>query len=114
LVFATVAYSAPSLGTLSPGSQEARSRLDFEGSLKSVLVFRTQVYGAATDAAPNRRWLLQQYAEYAPSVLGQFGTDSKGNTRPNVRALVKPLLNLFHGTTVLILRSSSNHGPFNT
>lgn len=64
------------------------------------------MYGAATDAALNRRWLLQQYAAYAPSVLGQYGTDSKGNTRPNVRALVKPLLNLFHGTTALPLRCS--------
>ncbi|XP_057525351.1 uncharacterized protein LOC130804777 isoform X2 [Amaranthus tricolor] len=49
----------------------------------------TEVYGAPTDLT--RRQVLEKYQEYADSVLGKYG-----NSRPNVRDLVKPLLNLFH------------------
>ncbi|CAO2817391.1 unnamed protein product [Amaranthus hypochondriacus] len=48
-----------------------------------------EVYGAPTDVT--RRQVLEKYQEYADSVLGKYG-----NSRPNVRDLVKPLLNLFH------------------
>ncbi|KAK9683007.1 hypothetical protein RND81_10G112200 [Saponaria officinalis] len=50
----------------------------------------SEVYGAPiTDLT--RRQVLEKYQEYADSVLGQHG-----NNRPNVRDIVKPMLNLFH------------------
>ncbi|XP_020588997.1 uncharacterized protein LOC110030571 isoform X2 [Phalaenopsis equestris] len=39
----------------------------------------------------SRRQILEQYQEYADSVIGKYGSN-----KPNVRQLVKPLLNLFH------------------
>ncbi|PKU63343.1 uncharacterized protein LOC110106874 isoform X1 [Dendrobium catenatum] len=39
----------------------------------------------------SRRQIIEQYQEYADSVIGKFGSN-----KPNVRQLVKPLLNLFH------------------
>ncbi|CAO2825223.1 unnamed protein product [Amaranthus hypochondriacus] len=50
----------------------------------------TEVYGAPPSDL-TRRQVLEKYQEYADSVLGKHG-----NNRPNIRDLVKPLLNLFH------------------
>ncbi|KAG7528318.1 Carotenoid oxygenase [Arabidopsis thaliana x Arabidopsis arenosa] len=50
----------------------------------------TAVYGVPSSGL-TRRQVLEQYQVYGDSVLG-----THGNGRPNVRDLVKPLLNLFH------------------
>ncbi|XP_021739283.1 uncharacterized protein LOC110705687 isoform X1 [Chenopodium quinoa] len=50
----------------------------------------TEVYGDPPSDL-TRRQVLKEYQEYADSALGKHG-----NNRPNVRDLVKPLLNLFH------------------
>ncbi|XP_010695132.2 uncharacterized protein LOC104907829 isoform X1 [Beta vulgaris subsp. vulgaris] len=50
----------------------------------------SEVYGAPPSDL-TRRQVLHKYQEYADSVLGK-----QGNNRPNIRDLVKPLLNLFH------------------
>ncbi|KAF3524773.1 hypothetical protein F2Q69_00051387 [Brassica cretica] len=50
----------------------------------------TAVYGVPSSGL-TRRQVLEQYQVYADSVLG-----TQGNGRPNVRDLVKPLLNIFH------------------
>lgn len=41
--------------------------------------------------------VLDRYAVYGDAVLGRFGTKPDGSRTPNVRAVVKPLLGLFHG-----------------
>ncbi|KAF2592209.1 hypothetical protein F2Q70_00045247 [Brassica cretica] len=50
----------------------------------------TAVYGVPSSSL-TRRQVLEQYQVYTDSVLG-----TQGNGRPNVRDLVKPLLNIFH------------------
>ncbi|XP_074308424.1 uncharacterized protein LOC141643252 isoform X1 [Silene latifolia] len=50
----------------------------------------SEVYGVPPSDL-TRRQVLEKYQEYADSVLGQHG-----NNRPNVRDLVKPILNIFH------------------
>jgi tRNA-dihydrouridine synthase A len=57
------------------------------------------VFGAAYNAALNRREVLRRYAEYGDAVLGRFGSKEGGAVRyPGVRAVAKPLLGLFHGS----------------
>ena len=41
--------------------------------------------------------VLEDYGKYGDSILGRFGTKPDGHRVPNVRAVVKPLLGLFHG-----------------
>ncbi len=61
------------------------------------------VFGADSNPATSRRQVLRDYAAYGDAVLGRF-TDGKerddgkeGTRHPNVRAVMKPLLGLFHG-----------------
>lgn len=49
-----------------------------------------EVYGMPTRCS-SRRQILESYQVYGDSIIGQYGP-----SRPNVRQLVKPLLNLFH------------------
>ena len=44
-----------------------------------------------------RLQVLEDYALYGDAMLGRFGARTDGTPSPNVRTLVKPLLNLFHG-----------------
>jgi len=55
------------------------------------------VYGEAENPMPNRRELLRQYVAFGDAVVGRFGQNAEGHQYPNVRAVVKPLLALFHG-----------------
>ena len=41
--------------------------------------------------------VLQDYAQYGDAMVGRYGIRPDGTPSPNVRTLVKPLLNLFHG-----------------
>ena len=41
--------------------------------------------------------MLAEYAEYGDSILGRFGVKDNGHKIPNVRAVIKPLIGLFHG-----------------
>jgi tRNA-dihydrouridine synthase A len=50
----------------------------------------SEVYGMPTRRS-SRRQILESYQVYGDSIMGQYGP-----SRPNVRQLVKPLLNLFH------------------
>uniref|UniRef100_A0A0D9ZIC9 DUS-like FMN-binding domain-containing protein n=1 Tax=Oryza glumipatula TaxID=40148 RepID=A0A0D9ZIC9_9ORYZ len=50
----------------------------------------SEVYGMLTRRS-SRRQILESYQVYGDSIMGQYGP-----SRPNVRQLVKPLLNLFH------------------
>ncbi|XP_040378973.1 tRNA-dihydrouridine(20/20a) synthase-like [Oryza brachyantha] len=50
----------------------------------------SEVYGMPTRNS-SRRQILESYQVYGDSIMGQYGP-----SRPNVRQLVKPLLNLFH------------------
>uniref|UniRef100_A0A0D9W345 DUS-like FMN-binding domain-containing protein n=1 Tax=Leersia perrieri TaxID=77586 RepID=A0A0D9W345_9ORYZ len=50
----------------------------------------SKVYGMPTTYS-SRRQILERYQVYGDSIMGQYGP-----SRPNVRQLVKPLLNLFH------------------
>lgn len=47
------------------------------------------IYGVPYNRS-SRRQILKQYQDYADSVIGKYGAG------PNIRQLVKPLLNLFH------------------
>ncbi|KAJ1262824.1 hypothetical protein BS78_09G139400 [Paspalum vaginatum] len=49
-----------------------------------------EIYGNTTRCI-SRRQILERYQIYGDSIIGQYGP-----SRPNVRQLVKPLLNLFH------------------
>ncbi|TVU13391.1 hypothetical protein EJB05_40444 [Eragrostis curvula] len=49
-----------------------------------------EVYGMPTRCV-SRRQILESYQVYGDSIIGQYG-----QSRPNVRQLVKPLLHLFH------------------
>ncbi|KAL6843423.1 hypothetical protein ACP4OV_026745 [Aristida adscensionis] len=49
-----------------------------------------EIYGMPTRGV-SRRQILESYQVYGDSIIGQYGP-----SRPNVRQLVKPLLNLFH------------------
>lgn len=49
-----------------------------------------EIFGKATRCI-SRRKILESYQAYGDSIIGQYGP-----SRPNVRQLVKPLLNLFH------------------
>lgn len=42
--------------------------------------------------------VIEEYCKYADAMLGRWGANSSGTRFPNVRALVKPLLSLFHGS----------------
>lgn len=58
------------------------------------------VFGAETNPATSRRQVLREYAAYGDAILGRFSNDRPDATvmrHPNVRAVVKPLLGLFHG-----------------
>ncbi|PKA51481.1 tRNA-dihydrouridine synthase A [Apostasia shenzhenica] len=48
------------------------------------------IYGVLSKSH-SRRQILKKYQGYADSVIGRYGSN-----RPNIRQLVKPLLNLFH------------------
>uniref|UniRef100_A0A0D3FTP0 tRNA-dihydrouridine synthase n=1 Tax=Oryza barthii TaxID=65489 RepID=A0A0D3FTP0_9ORYZ len=50
----------------------------------------SEVYGMPTRRS-SRRQILESYQVYGDSIMGQYGP-----SRPNVRQLAKPLLNLFH------------------
>ncbi|KAG8083384.1 hypothetical protein GUJ93_ZPchr0015g6660 [Zizania palustris] len=50
----------------------------------------TEVYGMPTSCS-SRRQILESYQVYGDSIMGQYGP-----SRPNLRQLAKPLLNLFH------------------
>ncbi|CAG9464804.1 unnamed protein product [Pedinophyceae sp. YPF-701] len=54
------------------------------------------VYGEADNPAPNRRWLLREYAKYGDEMIGRFGTDRKGDKKPDARMILKHTLNVFH------------------
>ena len=41
--------------------------------------------------------VLDEYVKYADSMLGRWDVKADGHQVPNVRALTKPLLGLFHG-----------------
>ena len=41
--------------------------------------------------------MLEAYGRYGDSVAGRFGTTPKGGRAPSQRAVLKPLLALFHG-----------------
>ena len=41
--------------------------------------------------------MLEEYGRYGDAVVGRFGTTPKGGKAPSVRAVLKPLLALFHG-----------------
>lgn len=41
--------------------------------------------------------MLEDYARYGDAVLGKWGTKRDGSKVPNVKALIKPLLGIFHG-----------------
>lgn len=41
--------------------------------------------------------MIQDYCSYADSMIGRWNVKDDGYKSPNVRTLVKPLLNLFHG-----------------
>lgn len=47
--------------------------------------------------AASRRDVLERYAAYAADAHGRFGVKKDGYANPSVRAMFKPLLNLFHG-----------------
>lgn len=47
--------------------------------------------------APSGVQVLEQYAHYAQSAVGRFGSKPDGSPAPGVRPLIKPLLALFHG-----------------
>ncbi|KAL5215891.1 hypothetical protein ABZP36_007292 [Zizania latifolia] len=49
-----------------------------------------EVYGMPTRCS-SRRQILESYQVYGDSIMGQYGP-----SRPNLRQLAKPLLNLFH------------------
>lgn len=59
------------------------------------------VFGADSNPATSRRQVLRDYAVYGDAILGRFcdgnGRTKEGLRHPNVRAVVKPLLGLFHG-----------------
>ncbi len=41
--------------------------------------------------------VLRDYAAYAAAMQGRWEVKPDGHQEPNVRALMKPILNLFHG-----------------
>ena len=41
--------------------------------------------------------VLEAYAKYGDSILGKWGTKPDGSKAPNVKAVIKPLLGMFHG-----------------
>lgn len=41
--------------------------------------------------------VLRDYCTYADAMVGRWNVKDDGHKQPNVRALVKPILNLFHG-----------------
>lgn len=41
--------------------------------------------------------VLRDYAAYAGSMQGRWGVRDDGHQEPSVRAMMKPILNLFHG-----------------
>eukprot|EP00955_Chlamydomonas_euryale_P050653 354622-Chlamydomonas_euryale.AAC.6 len=55
------------------------------------------LFGAEENAAESRRQVLERYCEYADAVMGRFGQKKDGSPDPGVRAMVKPLTNLFYG-----------------
>ncbi|KAK9829203.1 hypothetical protein WJX72_004471 [[Myrmecia] bisecta] len=67
-----------------------------------------RLYGAETNAAISRRQVLEEYGRYGDSMVleeyGRYGDSMVGRfmdngkiRAPNVRTIVKPLLNMFHG-----------------
>ncbi|KAF8398398.1 hypothetical protein HHK36_017325 [Tetracentron sinense] len=50
----------------------------------------TSVYGVASSGV-SRRQVLEQFQVYGDSILGKYGPN-----KPNLRQMVKPLLNIFH------------------
>lgn len=55
------------------------------------------VFGEPSNPAKSRRHVLQQYAEYADGIQGRWAINDDGHQNPSVRAMMKPVLNLFHG-----------------
>ncbi|KIZ03210.1 tRNA-dihydrouridine synthase A [Monoraphidium neglectum] len=55
------------------------------------------VWGEAGNPAPSRREVLERYCEYSDGMLGRWAIKEDGHREPNARALLKPVLNLFHG-----------------
>lgn len=41
--------------------------------------------------------VLEDYAAFADSMHGRWGTTPDGTKKPNLRVLMKPIINLFHG-----------------
>lgn len=41
--------------------------------------------------------VLDEYAKYADSVIGKWGSKRDGTPSPNLKALVKPLIGMMHG-----------------
>ena len=40
---------------------------------------------------------MKEYGQYGDAILGKWGIKRDGSKVPNVKAVVKPLLGLFHG-----------------
>ena len=41
--------------------------------------------------------VLADYAQYGDAILGKWGTKRDGSPAPGVKAVVKPVLGMFHG-----------------
>lgn len=55
----------------------------------------TDVFGAASNPAANRKELLYAYARYADGEIGSIGVKPDGHKMPSLRTLTKPLLGMF-------------------
>lgn len=107
------AYGGRTAAALAPGAGPAGP--SGRGYVQGVMVGRAAyndpwgvladadraVFGAASNPATSRRQVLRDYAAYADAMLGRWGQKPGSGGMlvldPGVRALVKPLLNLFHG-----------------
>lgn len=63
----------------------------------TVRIVNLEASGYRCEATTRFAQVLDRYAVYGDAVLGRFGTKPDGSRTPNVRAVVKPLLGLFHG-----------------
>ncbi|WIA28060.1 hypothetical protein OEZ86_010645 [Tetradesmus obliquus] len=55
------------------------------------------VFGAASNPAVSRRQVIADYCKYADGIVGRWQVKDDGYHDPNIRVLVRPILNLFHG-----------------
>lgn len=54
------------------------------------------IWGADSNQFNSRREVLQEYAKYADDMIGRWSIKEDGHRYPSVRALIKPLLSMFH------------------